>query len=138
MTYQKTIQVITQNREQLCDLTDRLESSVPAGFNGVCMAFSLHTTAGITINENADPDVARDILAQLNQMIPQDARYYQHGEGNSAAHIKASLLGLSAAVPVENGKLQLGTWQSVYFAEFDGPRRRRVAVRLLPATEVVL
>ncbi|MCD6287582.1 MAG: YjbQ family protein [Candidatus Hydrogenedentes bacterium] len=98
---------------------------------GVCTVFIPHTTAGITINENADPDVPRDIIAELNKNIPFDDDY-RHIEGNSAAHIKASLTGSSATVFVRNGKLLLGTWQSLFFCEFDGPRSRKVVVRIAP------
>ncbi len=131
MDNDRTIRVSTKNRDQLCDITSQVARLLPAGFNGVCMVFCLHTTAGLTINENADPDVARDILEHLRQLAPWNSSQYRHGEGNSAAHIKASLMGFSVSVPVSNGKLVLGTWQSVYFAEFDGPRDRRVTVRLL-------
>ena len=95
---------------------------------GLCTVFVPHTTAGVTINENADPSVPRDILAELNKTIPFEDDY-AHAEGNSAAHIKASLMGSSAAVPIDDGRLQLGTWQAIFFCEFDGPRQRRVWVQ---------
>jgi secondary thiamine-phosphate synthase enzyme len=97
--------------------------------NGVCHIFVPHTTAGITINENADPSVRQDILMELDKLVPWQANY-THVEGNAAAHIKASLIGSSETIPIENGELVLGTWQGVFFAEFDGPRRREVWVKI--------
>lgn len=99
--------------------------------NGVCVVFCPHTTAGITINENADPDVVRDMLLGLDKAFPDRAEFL-HAEGNSAAHLKASCVGSSATVIVENGRPLLGTWQGIYFCEFDGPRRRTVYVKILP------
>jgi secondary thiamine-phosphate synthase enzyme len=97
--------------------------------NGVCYIFVPHTTAGITINENADPSVRQDILIEMDKLVPWQGNY-THLEGNAAAHIKASLVGSSETIPVENGELVLGTWQGVFFAEFDGPRRREVWVKI--------
>ena len=98
--------------------------------NGVCTVYVPHTTAGITINEGADPNVAKDILMEINKMVPmQDG--YTHSEGNSAAHIKTSLFGSSVQIPVEDGRLTLGTWQSIFLCEFDGPRNRRVIVQVV-------
>jgi secondary thiamine-phosphate synthase enzyme len=116
---------------EMIDITDRVAALVrECGMrDGVCRVFVPHTTAAITINENADPDVPRDILASLNRIVPLADRY-RHGEGNSAAHIKASLFGSSQTVFVENGRLVLGTWQSLFFCEFDGPRTRQVLIRL--------
>lgn len=94
------------------------------------MVFVPHTTAGVTINENADPDVARDIVEGLGRLVPQSERY-RHSEGNSDAHIKSSMLGCSEFMAVADGELVLGTWQGIYLAEFDGPRRRRVHVQVL-------
>ncbi len=133
MSNQRTIKVRTKARAQMIDITAELTSLLPTGFNGICLVFSLHTTAGMTINENADPDVTHDILEQLNRVAPWSGSHYKHGEGNSAAHVKASLVGSSVTVPVIDGRLSLGTWQGVYFCEFDGPRERRVLVQLLPA-----
>ena len=99
--------------------------------DGVCVVFVPHTTAAVTINENADPDVRRDIIAELEKVVPF-ADHYQHMEGNAAAHIKASLLGSSATVVVQGGRLKLGTWQSLFFCEFDGPRTRQVWVKVMP------
>ncbi len=98
---------------------------------GLCTVLVPHTTAGITVNENADPSVRRDILVQLAKLVPGDGRY-SHTEGNADAHIKASLMGSSVQVPVEGGKLKFGTWQGIFFCEFDGPRRRKVWVSVLP------
>lgn len=97
--------------------------------DGICVVFVPHTTAAVTINENADPDVTHDIIEELNKIIPWTDNY-AHSEGNSAAHIKASLFGASEVILVENGRLVLGTWQSVFFCEFDGPRTRHVLVKI--------
>lgn len=97
---------------------------------GICHLYVPHTTAGLTINENADPTVAADMLMELNKVIPFDDGY-RHGEGNSAAHIKSSLMGVSLAVLITGGRLLLGTWQGIYFCEFDGPRQRRVLVKVV-------
>lgn len=96
---------------------------------GVCYLFVPHTTAGLTINENADPDVVRDIIQQLNQLAPF-SNQYRHAEGNSAAHIKSSLVGVSQSIMLENGRLILGAWQSIFFCEFDGPRHRKLMVKV--------
>lgn len=96
--------------------------------SGYCIVFTPHTTAAVTINENADPDVPRDIIAALERVIPQNASY-RHSEGNSPAHVKSSLIGASELVLVENGRIVLGTWQSVFFCEFDGPRLRKVIIK---------
>jgi secondary thiamine-phosphate synthase enzyme len=126
-------EVATTRREQLVDITRKVAAEVArAGVSeGAAVVYCPHTTAGITINENADPDVARDLLAGLERLAPRDAGWH-HAEGNSDGHIKASLLGSSAIVPVEAGRLMLGTWQGIYLGEFDGPRRRRVLVTVLP------
>ena len=98
------------------------------GEKRLCHVFVPHTTAGVTINENADPDVVKDMLLALNHMVPDLA--YQHGEGNSPAHVKASLVGSSVSVPIVDGMLYLGTWQGIYFCEFDGPRQRKYCVNI--------
>ena len=98
--------------------------------DGICVVYCPHTTAGITINENADPDVVSDLIFALEKTYPDRAEF-RHAEGNSAAHLKASAMGSSATVPVRGGKLRLGTWQGIYFCEFDGPRTRRVYVQIL-------
>lgn len=123
--------VTTRSRSELIDITDQVRDIVSsAGIkNGVCQVFIPHTTAGITINENADPDVKFDILASLDQIVPW-RNNYRHSEGNSAAHIKASLMGFSVFIPIDDGKLVLGTWQCVYFCEFDGPRTRKAVVNI--------
>ncbi len=95
--------------------------------DGICYLYVPHTTAGITINENTDPNVVRDILVTLEKLIPQNGEYL-HAEGNSDAHVKASLMGLSCTLPVINGRLSLGIWQGIYFTEFDGPRQRRLKI----------
>jgi secondary thiamine-phosphate synthase enzyme len=97
---------------------------------GLCHLFVPHTTAGLTLNENWDPAVRHDLLAALDKLVPWDDDY-QHGEGNSAAHVKASLVGFAHTLPVEDGRLILGSWQGIYLAEFDGPRRRRVSVTIV-------
>lgn len=127
----KQFAVRTNTRAEMIDITDRVrillkESRIKSG---VCHVFVPHTTAAVTINENADPDVPRDILTELEKIIPFND-HYRHVEGNSAAHIKASILGASETVFIENGELVLGTWQSIFFCEFDGPRSRRVIVML--------
>ena len=121
------LKVKSGSRTQLIDITADVQAGLrEAGIrDGICMIYVPHTTAAVTINENADPTVKSDILKILNQVIPFDANY-GHMEGNSAAHIKSSLVGASEMVAVRNGKLQLGTWQGIFFCEFDGPRRRRV------------
>ncbi len=101
--------------------------------SGRVTVFVPHTTAGITINENADPDVTRDMLEQLDRMVPWDQPFYRHAEGNSAAHVKASMMGSSVTVLIESGRLVLGTWQGIWFCEFDGPRTRGVIVDVVGA-----
>ena len=122
--------VRTHSRTELIDITREVQEALArlGVGNGLCTVFVPHTTAGVTINENADPDVQADMLKELNKAIPFDDEY-RHVEGNSAAHIKATLTGSSVQAPVEGGKLQLGTWQGIYFCEFDGPRNRRVWVQ---------
>jgi len=129
----QVIEVSTRERTCMLDITGEVERAVgDIGVKeGLCTVLVPHTTAGITINENADPSVRRDILAQLAKLVPDDGRY-SHTEGNADAHIKASLMGSSVQVPVEGGRLQFGTWQGIFFCEFDGPRRRKVWVSVLP------
>jgi secondary thiamine-phosphate synthase enzyme len=124
--------ISTRQHSEFIDITDQVQQKITdAGVrNGLAVVFIPHTTAGITINENADPDVRRDILYELNKIIPLDDHYH-HTEGNAAAHIKASLMGSSVTVIVENGQLKLGTWQGIYFCEFDGPRSRKVWVNII-------
>lgn len=123
------IEVKTDSRTQLIDITNIVaeELEKTGVTSGTCSLSMPHTTAGLTINENADPDVARDILAGLARLVPVTGDY-RHVEGNSDAHIKASLMGFSLRVPIIDGRLALGTWQALYFCEFDGPRHRHVLV----------
>jgi secondary thiamine-phosphate synthase enzyme len=127
----KSFTVKTIDRCEMIDITDRVAALVnESGMqDGLCHVFVPHTTAAVTINENADPDVPRDILASLDRLVPFSAGY-RHAEGNAAAHVKASLFGASQEVFIESGRLVLGTWQSLFFCEFDGPRTRQVLVRL--------
>ena len=126
------IEVKSRARTELIDITADIRELVrKANVNsGVCYLFVLHTTAGITVNEGADPAVQRDMNTFLTKLVPNDP-YFTHSEGNSDAHIKASIVGTSLTLLVDNGKPLLGTWQSVYFCEFDGPRQRRVAVKII-------
>ncbi|MDT8377260.1 MAG: secondary thiamine-phosphate synthase enzyme YjbQ [Desulfotignum sp.] len=126
------ISVKTDSRTQMIDITDPVRQTVRnSGIqNGLVHVCSLHTTGAVTINENADPAVPVDILNTINKIVPWDDRY-RHLEGNSAAHIKVSLFGPSEMVALENGSLVLGTWQSIFFCEFDGPRNRKVNVTIL-------
>jgi len=117
----------------MIDITDRVAASVAsAGIgDGMAIVFVPHTTAAITINENADPDVKHDMLRKLAELIPKQESYYRHGEGNSDSHVKTSLVGNSVMVLIEKGKLVLGTWQGIQFCEFDGPRNRDVIIKLM-------
>ena len=125
----QNLSINTQNKTCFVNITSSIAQAVTTlGLrDGVVTVFIPHTTCGVTINENADPDVVTDMLAALERMVPWQAGY-RHSEGNSAAHVKASLMGFSAQVPVVHGKLQLGTWQGIYLCEFDGPRVRTVWV----------
>ena len=125
------LSIRTHSRSELMDITPLVRDIVHKSKieNGLCYVFVPHTTAGITINENADPSVRQDILTGLDKMVPWQGDY-THMEGNAAAHIKASLVGSSETIPVEKGDLVLGTWQGVFFAEFDGPRRREVWIKI--------
>lgn len=128
------INVRSKSRNEFVDITGEVNSELldmGAGDGIVCL-FVPHTSAAITINEGADPNVRHDLLTALTRLIPKDAGYL-HKEGNSDAHLKSSIIGASVNVPVEGGKLVLGTWQSLYFCEFDGPRHRRVGLKLLKA-----
>jgi secondary thiamine-phosphate synthase enzyme len=125
----QTLTVATSARVEMIDITSQIAEAIrkEAVADGLAVVFVPHTTAGVTINENADPDVTRDILRQTTRLVPFDQEY-AHSEGNSAAHIKSCLFGASLAVIVAGGKPVLGTWQAIYFCEFDGPRRRTVHV----------
>ncbi|HEU4382797.1 MAG TPA: secondary thiamine-phosphate synthase enzyme YjbQ [Anaeromyxobacteraceae bacterium] len=128
------LEVETTAREQLLDITERVRQVVASSgvASGLCLVSSLHTTAGVTVNENADPDVGHDFLLALRNAVPERASQgrYRHGEGNSDAHVKTSLVGPSQLIPVEAGSMALGTWQGVFLCEFDGPRRRTVLVKV--------
>jgi len=126
------LEINTRSAAELVDVTAEVQRAVrEQGMqSGVCHVFVPHTTAGLTLNENWDPDVRADILMELDKIVPWRDNY-RHAEGNSAAHIKASLMGASQTILVEDGRLVLGTWQGIYLAEFDGPRRRRVLVKLV-------
>ncbi|MFC1683805.1 secondary thiamine-phosphate synthase enzyme YjbQ [Candidatus Zixiibacteriota bacterium] len=131
----KRFPIPTHSRTEMINIDQMVRQAVEdSGIkNGICHVFVPHTTAGVTINENADPAVIRDILMELNKVIPlQDD--YSHMEGNSAAHIKSSLVGCAQTIPVEDGQAVLGTWQSVFFCEFDGPRQRRIVVQVVGET----
>jgi secondary thiamine-phosphate synthase enzyme len=127
------IKVRSSAREEMIDISADVEKILGAedAWDGVCVVFTQHTTCGITVNENADPDVQSDMLGFLKRLIPQDEPHFKHGEKNSDAHIKSSLVGCSVTVPFENGKLLLGRWQTIYMCEFDGPRERKVIVSIL-------
>ena len=125
----KQYSIKTSKRNEFIDITAQIQDLVGGVSEGVVTVFVPHTTTGITINENADPDVPRDILKKLESLIPQHDNY-SHMEGNSDAHIKASLFGSSVRVIVKDGRLLLGTWQSIFFCEFDGPRTRKFYVHV--------
>ncbi|HOA74982.1 MAG TPA: secondary thiamine-phosphate synthase enzyme YjbQ [Phycisphaerae bacterium] len=131
----QSITVQTHRRCEMLDVTSQVAEQVrSAGLqNGYVICYVPHTTAGITIQENADPDVVHDVLYKLEQLVPQDDPGFRHGEGNSDAHLKASLTGLSQIVLVEDGRLVLGTWQGIYFCEYDGPRRRQLFIKCVKA-----
>ena len=126
----KRLTVPTHSRAELVDITGQVADvlKVMGVKDGICCVYVPHTTAGITINENADPSVPKDILADLDRLVPRDGRF-EHAEGNSDSHVKASMTGFSVMVPVSGGKMQLGTWQGIFLCEFDGPRRRSVIVQ---------
>jgi secondary thiamine-phosphate synthase enzyme len=122
------IKVSSSDREEMIDITSKVEKMIPEKGEGICVLFTQHTTCGMTINENADPDVKSDMLGFLHRLIPQYEPNFKHFEHNSDAHIKSSIVGSSVTVPFENGKLLLGRWQGIYLCEFDGPRERKVIV----------
>ena len=128
------IDIESNHTHEMVEVTDLVQQVVTDSgvLDGLVHLFTPHTTAAITINENADPDVVHDMLKILNRMVPL-AGGYRHAEGNSAAHVKSSLFGCSETIPIENGRLSLGTWQGIYFCEFDGPRRRKLQIRVLPS-----
>lgn len=126
------IEIRSKARTEFIDITDDVREVLKKAnvSSGICHLFVLHTTAGITVNEGADPAVQGDINSYLNKMVPLD-HYFTHAEGNSDAHIKATLVGSSQTLIIENGRPLLGTWQAVYFCEFDGPRPRKVAIKIM-------
>jgi secondary thiamine-phosphate synthase enzyme len=128
-----SFQVITKRRAQLADITEKVAAAVEksGARDGVCHVYVPHTTAGVTINEGADPDVARDLEQHLSKLVPKDAEF-EHAEGNSDSHIKTALVGASVSAPVRDGKLSLGTWQAIFLCEWDGPRTRTVEVAVTP------
>jgi len=128
----KEISVQTSSRVEMIDVTSAVRKAVGEEKieTGLCLIYTPHTTAAVTINENADPDVPRDILEALERAVPSRANY-RHVEGNSAAHVKSSLVGASELVIIENGRLVLGTWQSIFFCEFDGPRTRQLFIKFI-------
>ncbi len=130
----KIIEVKTQIKEDLIDITSQVRKEIVSSKiqNGLCLVYVPHTTAGVTINENADPDVRADILMAMKKLLPESLPY-QHGEGNSPAHIKASLIGSSVTILIEDGRPFFGTWQGIFFCEFDGPRNRKVYINFFPS-----
>ena len=129
----RTLDITTRQRCEFVEITDRARALVrESGVReGVLILQSQHTTAGLTINENADPDVRRDLIAKLGELVPHAEPYYGHSEGNSDSHLKSSIVGLSLSVMVTGGDLLLGRWQGIYFCEWDGPRDRKVAAMVL-------
>jgi len=126
------LSISTSQQTEFLDITGKVEEVISKAqvSDGLALVFIPHTTAGITINEGADPNVQEDILRMLNQMVPFKGPY-RHGEGNSPAHIKSSLIGSSVSVMIENGRLIMGRWQSLFFCEFDGPRTRKVLIKII-------
>lgn len=127
------INLRSSKRDEMIDITSQVQRIVAqeAVQEGLAVIYAAHTTAGITINENADPDVTKDLLRRLDEICPWDMAADRHGEGNSAAHLKASMMGASQTLIIRNGRLLLGTWQGIYFCEFDGPRSRTCYVRIV-------
>jgi len=127
------INIQTKSRVEFQDITSQVRNAIAKSSikSGICHVVTLHTTSAITVNENADPDVVKDIIDALDSVVPQQAQY-RHREGNSPAHIKASIIGSSATLIVEDGTLLPGTWQGIFFCEFDGPRNRTILVRVMP------
>jgi secondary thiamine-phosphate synthase enzyme len=132
MEFMYTIKVRSHAREELVEFTDEVQQRLAesGATDGVCLLYVQHTTAGLTINENADPDVPRDMLHALRTLIPQHGMGFRHGEENSDAHIKTSLVGTSLTIPFQQGKLLLGRWQGIFLCEFDGGRERKVLMMI--------
>lgn len=129
----KQISLSTGSRDEMQDITKKVRSVVDESGvkDGVVYIYCAHTTAGITINENADPDVKHDMIMRWDEVYPWDHSKYRHAEGNTASHLKASTVGASQVVIIDDGQLILGTWQGIYFCEFDGPRRRNVYIKVM-------
>jgi secondary thiamine-phosphate synthase enzyme len=129
------LRVRTRERSQMLDITPRVSEVVEASGvrEGILVAQSLHTTAALTINENADPDVVRDMIAKIGGLVPHEEAFYRHAEGNSDSHLKTSLFGPSLSVIISGGRILLGTWQGIYLCEWDGPRDRQVALQIMRA-----
>ena len=127
-----TIPVKSLSATEMIDISSQIQSLLSRDdiLEGMCLIYCPHTTAGLTINENADPDVKKDMIREINKIVPFDDNY-QHMEGNSAAHIKATFTGFHLMIPVHKGRLTLGTWQGIYFCEYDGPRSRNIQVRII-------
>ena len=130
----QTLTVTSRKKADVIDITEQVQRIVAKSSvsKGLCHVYVAHTTAGVFINENADPDVMDDLLTTLDRLVPWE-NDYRHAEGNAAAHIKAILVGSAQTLPVDEGRLALGRWQGIYFAEFDGPRERRLQVTVRPA-----
>jgi len=127
-----TIPLNTSAGDTMNDITGEVSAIVADGGveEGLCLVSSPHTTAGITVNENADPDVKKDMMMEIGKIVPREDGY-RHMEGNSAAHLKATLTGISVTLPINGGRIALGTWQGIYFCDYDGPRRRRITVTII-------
>src|SRR5438270_12640243 len=128
-----TLELPTSKKQQTLNITQRVRAELKASGieNGLCTVFVPHTTGAVTLNENTDPDVQTDILNALERAVPKNEKYYKHEEGNAHAHAKAAVVGFSETIPVQGGKLMLGTWQAIYFCEFDGPRNRKLLVTVI-------
>lgn len=126
-----TLRLSSTEREEMIDITRPVAADIPVNTDGICVIFTQHTTCGLTINENADPDVKSDMLGFLKRLIPQYDENFRHFEHNADSHIKTSLVGTSVTIPISAGKLMLGRWQGIYLCEFDGPRQREVVVSII-------
>ncbi len=129
----KTINIRTKSRDEMVNITGLVQQELESSgvVEGLITVFIPHTTAGVTINENADPNVVHDVLKAMDVAVPWSQSFFKHNEGNSAAHTKSSMVGCSVSIPVSKGRMTLGTWQAIYFCEFDGPRTRKAIVSVL-------